>query len=68
MNNDKTSLIQVERIFAAAIDLPREERERHIEQACLDAPDLLAQVRSLVAAHDAAATGSWIRRRRLPGR
>lgn len=57
MNNDKTSLIQVERIFAAAIDLPRKERERHIEQACLDAPDLLAQVRSLVAAHDAAATG-----------
>ena len=52
-----SSLHQVERIFAAAIDLPREERNSHIKQACQDDADLLAQVQSLVAAHEAAASG-----------
>lgn len=48
---------RAESIFAIAIDLPPEDRENHIVAACKDSPDLLAEVRALIAAHDAAPAG-----------
>lgn len=44
-------------IFAASLDLSPEERESHLIDACGDDAELLAQVRVLLRAHDAAPTG-----------
>jgi serine/threonine-protein kinase len=41
---------RVESLFAEAVDLPQEDREAFLDQACPDAPDVLAEVVSLLDA------------------
>ena len=47
---------EVERVLATVIDLPKTERTARIVQLCADNPDLRAEVESLLAAHESAAT------------
>ncbi|HEY0178045.1 MAG TPA: serine/threonine-protein kinase, partial [Dokdonella sp.] len=43
---------RLRRLFAAALDLPRERRDAWLEARCADTPELLGAVRRLLAAHD----------------
>ena len=47
----------LETIFASALELPPTDREAHIAEACGKDAELLAEVRALLAASDAAPTG-----------
>jgi serine/threonine protein kinase len=49
---------QVKAIFQAAIELPAAERDAYLANACASDPSLLADVESLIAAHEA--TGSFM--------
>jgi eukaryotic-like serine/threonine-protein kinase len=42
----------LKRIFSKAIELEGEEREKYLEKACKDKPELLDEVLSLIEAHD----------------
>ncbi len=43
---------RIKEIFQAALEQPAEEREAYVLQACLDHPELLGEVRSLLASHE----------------
>ncbi|HET7583909.1 MAG TPA: tetratricopeptide repeat protein [Gemmatimonadaceae bacterium] len=43
---------RVQRVFTSALDLPEQLRADHVARACADAPDVRAEVLSLLAAHE----------------
>ncbi|MBP6823908.1 MAG: serine/threonine protein kinase, partial [Acidobacteria bacterium] len=49
MNKDQWQ--QIEKIFYAAMELPRDEREAFISQTCAGDEELLREVQSLLAAN-----------------
>jgi serine/threonine protein kinase len=51
----KVSWEQIERLFAQAIDLPAEDREAFVTQACGDSADARLELLSLLRAHNGAA-------------
>lgn len=54
----------IERVLATVIDLPKAERFARIVELCGDNPELHAEVKSLLAAHDSAETFLEGRRQR----
>jgi len=50
---DLTRWNQIKEIFAVAVELPVEERERYLRQACRDVPGLQSEVASLLNSSDA---------------